>query len=316
MSILGEARKRLQDAKILKPDTDSFNLDVRVPGLSGGDYQCAEGYHWDAETNSCVPDVVTPATPTPYVPQQDMGGDDHDPGIQYDPNVFDPTQSSGYTGGSVKEQQELADLHSAYQAGAISKEEWQEAVAKSASARHGRAFNTIAKGLVPGGGILSNLFKNFKTKASNFVTQGDVNDPTPAAPETGNLGQQSYINYDSGSASDSNDDSGLSSSSDSYSEASGTDTGSTDVGGWTNQGGMIYKNTGGFPGKPLGTDTVPTWLTEGEFVVDRDSAQKFAPLLKEINDYEPDGGLEGFMSEMDDLINKVGFAKGRSVDDR
>ncbi len=40
---------------------------------------------------------------------------------------------------------------------------------------------------------------------------------------------------------------------------------------------------GGSVGGPRGTDTVPAWLTPGEFVVNRNSAQKFAPLLEHIN---------------------------------
>lgn len=38
-------------------------------------------------------------------------------------------------------------------------------------------------------------------------------------------------------------------------------------------GPISYLATGGFPGAPKGTDTVPTWLTPGEFVVKRASAE-------------------------------------------
>ena len=163
-------------------------------------------------------------------------------------------------------------------------------------------------------GILSTIFKNLKNKASNIInpvtapvnqghTPGDqLGSATGAVGSTGDLNQiYSSGNDDIGGDTDSHG--GLDSSSDSYSEDSGTDTGSTDVGGWTNQGG--YVNQGGFPGEPRGTDNVPTWLTPGEFVVDRDSAQKYGPLLEKINAEEPTMGTEeGVMSQLDDLINR------------
>lgn len=40
---------------------------------------------------------------------------------------------------------------------------------------------------------------------------------------------------------------------------------------------------GGSVGGPRGTDTVPAWLTPGEFVINQKSAQKFGPLLEHIN---------------------------------
>ena len=38
------------------------------------------------------------------------------------------------------------------------------------------------------------------------------------------------------------------------------------------------------PGAPRGTDTVPAWLTPGEFVINKEATDKYGPLLKEIND--------------------------------
>jgi len=38
------------------------------------------------------------------------------------------------------------------------------------------------------------------------------------------------------------------------------------------------------PGDPKGTDTVPAWLTPGEYVVNAEATRKYEPLLEEIND--------------------------------
>ena len=77
---------------------------------------------------------------------------------------------------------------------------------------------------------------------------------------------------------------------------------------------MVYAQNGadlrGHPGQPMGTDDVPAWLTEGEYVIDKDSTQKFAPVLEKINNWEPEMGDEAaVMSQLDDLINKYGGAR-------
>ena len=79
-----------------------------------------------------------------------------------------------------------------------------------------------------------------------------------------------------------------------------------------NQGGMIqYRNTGGMMHPDArGTDTVPAMLTEGEFIMDRDSTrmleQQAPGMLDALNKAEPmDGTLEGLLSDLDDLINGV-----------
>ena len=118
---------------------------------------------------------------------------------------------------------------------------------------------------------------------------------------------------------------------DSYSDDGWAD----DSGGWTddgwgeNTGGIIkrrpgtnpamYRAGGGMssqqerynnhPGGPRGTDTVPAWLTEGEFVIDKDSTEKFAPLLKQINDWEPTSGPALKRKMKDDMINAKAFGK-------
>ena len=118
---------------------------------------------------------------------------------------------------------------------------------------------------------------------------------------------------------------------DSYSDTGWTDDsgGYTDDGWSENTGGIIkrrpgtnpamYRAGGGMssqqerynahPGGPRGTDTVPAWLTEGEFVIDRDSTEKFAPLLKQINDWEPTSGPALKRKMRDDKINAKAFGK-------
>jgi hypothetical protein len=49
-------------------------------------------------------------------------------------------------------------------------------------------------------------------------------------------------------------------------------------------GGIVYANNGALiNAQPMGTDTVPAMLTPGEFVVNREQAQKHAPILHAIN---------------------------------
>ena len=106
--------------------------------------------------------------------------------------------------------------------------------------------------------------------------------------------------------------------SDTFSE---TDSWDSDSGyGVGNKGGVIRKAGGGnvtvdprgFPGKPMGTDRVPVWAEEGEYIVTREGTQKFKPLLDKINAYRPPSGtVDGAMSQMDDLINK--YAQGGKV---
>ena len=102
---------------------------------------------------------------------------------------------------------------------------------------------------------------------------------------------------------------------------SDTDSWSDDSGyGVGNKGGVIRKAGGGnvtvdprgFPGKPMGTDRVPVWAEEGEYIVTREGTQKFKPLLDKINAYRPPSGtVDGAMSQLDDLINK--YAQGGKI---
>ena len=90
-----------------------------------------------------------------------------------------------------------------------------------------------------------------------------------------------------------------------------------------NYGGILSKANGGLnhgnpqthPGKPMGTDRVPLWGEEGEFVMTREGTAKMEQdhpgLLQKYNDYRPPvGTIEGTMSQIDDLINKYAQRRG------
>ena len=62
------------------------------------------------------------------------------------------------------------------------------------------------------------------------------------------------------------------------------------------------------PGEPRGTDTVPAWLTPGEFVVNKEATDMYGPLIKEMNDQ----GREVQDMKKDPMYAK----KGSSVEDR
>jgi hypothetical protein len=42
---------------------------------------------------------------------------------------------------------------------------------------------------------------------------------------------------------------------------------------------------GGFPGVPRGTDTIPAWLTPGEFVVNANASARYRGLLEQLNSF-------------------------------
>jgi hypothetical protein len=73
----------------------------------------------------------------------------------------------------------------------------------------------------------------------------------------------------------------------------------TNLAGIKTPGGAVGRADGGpIPGRPRGTDTVPAWLTPGEFVVNAASARANSQLLERINgsrgaSYLADGGTPG-----------------------
>ena len=142
---------------------------------------------------------------------------------------------------------------------------------------------------------------------SDFQSSQDTsyNDPWSGASYTGGVGYTDAGVYGTGESND-------------YGVGSyDSDTGS---GGFA-RGGMIRRQGGGgvpvanpnnFPGKPMGTDRVPVWAEDGEYVVTREGTKKFKPLLDKINAYRPPSGtVDGAMSQMDDLINK--YSQGGKV---
>lgn len=55
------------------------------------------------------------------------------------------------------------------------------------------------------------------------------------------------------------------------------------------QGGMVpnYLAYGGFPGGPRGTDTIPAWLSPGEYVLDAATTKKFYPIIRALHQQSP-----------------------------
>ena len=105
----------------------------------------------------------------------------------------------------------------------------------------------------------------------------------------------------------------------SYAGGSATDK-SDPRGDYWNRGGVVYAQNGAnlskHPGEPMGTDDVPAWLTDGEFVIDRDSTRKFLPILEAINDWEPTQGMEAIRSAMDDMINQTNDSQSMQAIER
>lgn len=107
-------------------------------------------------------------------------------------------------------------------------------------------------------------------------------------------------------------------------------------------GGLVYASNGTLVNfQPKGTDTVPAMLTPGEFVINRDSTQKYRPILEAINNgnynrggivnylqnggylpiYRGDGGGANgagqkfdFTSYMGDIVSKIGSGITEAID--
>ena len=79
-----------------------------------------------------------------------------------------------------------------------------------------------------------------------------------------------------------------------------------------NTGGPAYLAHGGFPGQPKGHDTVPAWLTEGEYVTNKPATEMFGDKIEQYNNIgrqvqDPNvtvnGGMFEAMHELDRLIH-------------
>jgi hypothetical protein len=73
------------------------------------------------------------------------------------------------------------------------------------------------------------------------------------------------------------------------------------------------------PGEPKGTDTVPAWLTPGEFVINKEATQMYEPLIRQMNNHgrqvqeqgQPLHASEGTKVPWitDDLLDRLRFAE-------
>ena len=80
------------------------------------------------------------------------------------------------------------------------------------------------------------------------------------------------------------------------------------------RGGVVYASNGALiTARSSGSDTVPAMLSEGEFVVNRQSSQKHAPLLQAINSGHYDhGGMVNYLNNGGIATTKY-FARGDEV---
>lgn len=74
---------------------------------------------------------------------------------------------------------------------------------------------------------------------------------------------------------------------------------------WNSVSGLMHKSAdggwaghGGLYNGPIGTDTIPTWLSPGEFVVNSKSAKRFGPTLEAINGMNIDAAFDSLMHNL------------------
>lgn len=72
-------------------------------------------------------------------------------------------------------------------------------------------------------------------------------------------------------------------------------------------GGYVYRAKGGgigFPGKPRGTDTVPTWLTPGEYVHNKQAVNTFGmDFMRKVNNLDVRGAMAELMHKAGSMAN-------------
>ena len=80
------------------------------------------------------------------------------------------------------------------------------------------------------------------------------------------------------------------------------------------KGGVVYANNGALIAAQQNTDTVPAMLTPGEFVVNRESAQRFMPTLNAINSgHFANGGRVQYLAD-GGVVQPKYLASGNMVD--
>ena len=87
---------------------------------------------------------------------------------------------------------------------------------------------------------------------------------------------------------------------------SNTDGSGRDIHGQAT-GGYVYRAKGGgigFPGRPRGTDTVPTWLTPGEFVHNKQAVNTFGvDFMRKVNNLDVRGAMHELMAMAGGMAN-------------
>ena len=72
-------------------------------------------------------------------------------------------------------------------------------------------------------------------------------------------------------------------------------------------GGAVYRAKGGgigFPGRARSTDTVPTWLTPGEFVHNRRAVNTFGiDFMRKVNNLDMKGAMNELMHRAGNMAN-------------
>ena len=78
-------------------------------------------------------------------------------------------------------------------------------------------------------------------------------------------------------------------------------------GGHNANGGLIYRAKGGgvgFPGRPIGTDRVPAWLTPGEYVQNRRAVSMFGiDFMRKVNNLDMKGAMNELMHRAGHMAN-------------
>ena len=335
MSILGQARKRLEDSGVLSssqrtlPELYGVDNYASLPGVQAHaqlarqaghvapfDYAgepvqpttpeaCAgSGGTWDATAGVCI--LPGQTVEEAVVETQAASSDrDRDRGIMRDVATAD----SEFRSGLVPQSQWEADL--------------QLQIAKAlAGTNVGQALDAFGVGIPTTHTGLARQQAESNRAWNQDVIRAQADDYTQRAADTGTtvheiVQRDRDRDRDPGpSGAERAARAAAASRSDSASNLGGANlgysgTGSREVGREYDprhnaDGGIVYAENGAnlseHPGEPRGTDKVPAWLTEGEYIADKDSTEIFEPVLKAINDWEPGMPMDNVLRAMDDFI--------------